>query len=188
MRSFQVFAAMTPDEAEAFFRRIKQKAPALFVQSVHSAAAAMKTRPAFMLKQPFAKQVSAVRRALSRVASNPVADQTLAVYFLEARKDLLIEWLDTAAIDHDDGALTEDAPGPPEDTALRESVERFRAVDDDVDRELLLRAFSAQSAIDWDVLDALVSERLPLPSGVPSGTPSGASPGAASGAAGRGAR
>ncbi len=152
---------MSPNEAEAFFGRIKQEAPALFAQSIHSAAAALKTRPAFMLKQPFAKQVAAVRRALSRVASNPVADETLAVYFLEARKDLLIEWLDTAAIDHDDGALTEDAPAPPEEAALRESVERFRALDDDPDRELLLRAFAAQSAIEWDVLDALVAELLP---------------------------
>ena len=39
--------------------------------------------PAFIAKQPFAKQAAAVKRALSRVAANPLADETLALYFLE---------------------------------------------------------------------------------------------------------
>jgi len=160
MRSFQVFAAMTPDEAQAFFKRVKAEAPGYFTQSLHAASVALKSRPAFLLKQPFEKQVNSVRRALARVASNPLADETLAVYFLEVRKELLTEWLDTAKIAHDDGALEEDQPAPPEESALRHAVESFRAKDEDVDRELLLRAFSAQAAIDWPVLDELVAGGL----------------------------
>lgn len=157
MRSFQVFAAMTPEEAEAFFSRIKESAPAIFAQSVHAASAALKSRPAFMLKQPFAKQVAAVRRALSRVATNPIADETLAVYFLEVQKGLLVEWLDAVGLAHEDGALEEDEPEQPEETKLRETVATFRAQDEDPDRELLLRAFAAQNSIDWPILDELIA-------------------------------
>ena len=161
MRSFQVFAAMSADESEAFFGRIKETAPAIFAQSVHAAAAALKTRPAFMMKQPFAKQVAGMRRALSRVAANPIADETLAVYFLEIRKELLIEWLDQIGIGHDDGALTEDSPEEPPSASVKEAVEKFRGADrDDPDRELLLRAFAAQASIEWPVLDALIGEKL----------------------------
>ena len=160
MRSFQVFAAMTSEEAEAFFGTIKKEAPAVFTQSLHAAAGAMRSRPAFILKQPFAKQAASARRALARVALNPIADETLATYFLEVRKELLLEWLDTAEIAHDDGSLTEDEPEPPADDGLRAAVETFRAVDDDADRELLLRAFAAQSAIDWSTLDDLIAERI----------------------------
>ena len=161
MRSFQVFAAMSADESEAFFGRVKETAPAIFAQSVHAAAAALKTRPAFMMKQPFAKQVAGVRRALSRVAANPIADETLAVYFLEIRKELLIEWLDQIGIGHDEGALTEDSPEEPPSASVKEAVEKFRGADhDDPDRELLLRAFAAQASIEWPVLDAQIAEML----------------------------
>lgn len=157
MRSFQVFAAMSPERAQAFFGRIKKEAPAYFTQSLQAASVALKSRPAFLAKQPFDKQVNMVRRALSRVASNPVADDTLAVYFLEVRKDLLLEWLDTAKIEHDDGTLQQDSPAQPDGQALRDAVEKFRGVDGDEDRELLLQAFAAQDAIEWPVLDELVT-------------------------------
>jgi len=157
MRSFQVFAAMSPEESEAFFSKIKKAAPTIFAQSVHAASAALKTRPAFLLKQPFPKQVSAVRRALSRVAANPIADETLALYFLEVRKELLIEWLDTAGVGHEEGALTQDSPPQPEADVLREAVLKFRGASDDPDRELLLRAFAAQGSIGWPVLDELIA-------------------------------
>ncbi len=164
MRSFQVFAAMSADESEAFFGRVKETAPAIFAQSVHAAAAALKTRPAFLMKQPFAKQAAGVRRALSRVAANPIADETLAVYFLEIRKELLIEWLDQIGIGHDEGSLTEDSPEEPPAASVKEAAEKFRGCDrDDPDRELLLRAFAAQASIEWPVLDALIGEKLASP-------------------------
>jgi hypothetical protein len=160
MRSFEVFAAMAPEQAEAFFRRVKEKAPAYFGQSLHAACAALKTRPAYLLKQAFPKQVNAVRRVLARAASNAAADEALALYFLEVRKELLVEWLDTADIEHDEGALQEDAPDQPAEDHLRKSVEAFRSKDDDSDRELLLRAFAAQESIDWPCLDEMLKEKL----------------------------
>lgn len=160
MRSFQVFSAMPAEQAHAFFSRIKADAPAYFGQSLHAASIALKSRPAFLLKQPFEKQAAAVRSALARVASNPLADETLAVYFLEVRKDLLTEWLDTAKVAHDDGALAEDEPPQPAESALRAAVAGFREKDDDADRELLLQAFAAQSAVAWPVLDELIAAAL----------------------------
>ena len=157
MRSFQVFAAMSPEDAEAFFARIKESSPAIFTQSVHAASAALKSRPAFLLKQPFAKQAAAVRRALSRVASNPLADETLALYFLEVRKELLTEWLDTAGVAHEDGALKEDSPPEPDPDSVCSAVDKFRSVDDDPDRLLLLRAYAAQGSVEWPTLESLIA-------------------------------
>jgi hypothetical protein len=81
----------------------------------------------------------------------------LAVYFLECRKELLIEWLDLAGVEHKDGTLAADIPPAPSEKKLRDAVERFRGASDDRDRELLLRAFAAQDAIEWPVLDALLA-------------------------------
>lgn len=156
MRPHEIFAAMTPEQAEAFFGRLAEKSPAMFTQSVHAAALTMKARPHFLMKQPIAKRIAAVRRSLSRVASGVIAEEILAVYFLECRKEILTDWLDTIGLEHEEGVLKADAPPCPDPTTLEKAVSVFRGRDDDADRMLLLRAFAAQRAIDWPALDELI--------------------------------
>jgi hypothetical protein len=158
MRSYQVFAKMTPEQAISMMKNLSDKSPAMFSQAVDAAAVAIKARPVYMRKQPFDKKAAAVRRALARVAANPVADEILAVYFLECRKDLLLEWLDLVGLAHEDGALEDDMPEQPERAKLEEAVKSYRSKDDDSERELLLGAFAAQAAVEWPVLDALLEE------------------------------
>lgn len=173
MRSYQVFAGLAPDHAQAVLKSLAEKAPAVFAQSVAAASAAMKARPVYLQRQPFDKRAEAVRRTLSRVATNPIADEVLAVYFLECRKELLLEWLDTVGVEHTDGTLKVDAPAPPSEKKLRDAVASFRGASDDRDRELLLRAFAAQDAVEWPVLDALLTG-APVPAAKPAASPAAA--------------
>ena len=156
MRSYQIFAAMTPERAVALMRGLSKQAPAMFRQAVDAAAIATRSRPVYLRKQPFEKRSEAVRRALSRVVANAVADELLAVYFLECRKPLVTEWLDGIGVAHEDGTLEEAAPAQPPEKRLRKAVEAYREKEDDPDRELLLCAFAAQEAVDWPALDALL--------------------------------
>jgi hypothetical protein len=156
MRSFQVFARMTPEEAERMLGVLSKEAPGMFRQAVDAAAVSIRARPVYLRRQPFAKRAQAVRRSLSRVAANPVADELLAIYFLECRKPLLLEWLDAVGLAHEDGSLQEDTPAQPAEAELSAAVEKYRSASDEPDRELLLQAFAAQSAIEWPTLDALL--------------------------------
>jgi len=156
MRSYQIFAAMPPDRAGVVMSGLSENAPQMFKQALLAASASMNARPTYLQRQPFDKQVGAVRRALSRVAANGVAEEILAVYFLECRKDLLIEWLDLLGIEHEDGILTADSPAAPKMAELQKARGTFCGADDDADRSLLLNAFAAQSAIDWPDLEALL--------------------------------
>ena len=156
MRSYQVFAAMSPERATAITQTLKQEAPGMFAQALAAAAAALKARPVYLARQPIEKQAAAIRRALARVSATAVAEELLAVYFLECRKDLLVEWLDSLAIPHEDGRLTEDLPAAPSQANLSKAAKEFLAADNDDDRGLLLAAFAAQSSIDWPDLEALI--------------------------------
>jgi hypothetical protein len=156
MRSYQVFAAMPPERALAMLGALFEKSPQMFRQTVDAAAVATRTRPVYLRRQPFEKRSEAVRRALSRVAANALADELLAVYFLECRQPLLTEWLDLVGVAHEEGTLEDAAPPQPSEGRLREAVETFRAKEDDPDRALLLSAFAAQEAVDWPLLDALL--------------------------------
>jgi hypothetical protein len=156
MRSYQVFAAMSPQCAIRVMNGISKDAPQMFAQALRAASASMNARPVYLQRQPFEKQVEAVRRSFSRVAANAVAEEILAIYFLECRKDLLTEWLDLLGIKHEDGILEADAPTAPKKAALQKARDAFCKVDDDPDRSLLLSAFAAQSAIEWPDLEALL--------------------------------
>ena len=110
MRSYQVFASMSNDEAVRLLRALADQSPGAFANAVAVAAVAMKARPVYLQKQPFERRAEHVRRALARVAANPMASEILAAYFLECRKPLLIEWLDTVGLAHEEGMLSADAP------------------------------------------------------------------------------
>jgi hypothetical protein len=158
MRPNEIFASMKPEHAEAFFGRLAKESPAMFSQAVYAAAIALKSRPQFLMKQPMPKRAAAVRRALARVSSAPVAEEILAVYFLEGRKEVLTQWLDQIGLKHEEGVLEESAPSQPDEAELKKHAEAYLAIDDDPDRDLLLRAFAAQSSIDWPGLEALLQK------------------------------
>lgn len=156
MRSYQVFRSMSPAQAGALLGELAKSAPAMYSQTLAAASVAMKARPAFLQRQSAEKRAAAVRRALARVSSNELAENVLAVYFLECRRELLIEWLDLLGIEHEEGTLKEDTPAEPASQVIRTAVEKFRANGDSGDREVLLAAFAAQTPIDWPGLDRLL--------------------------------
>jgi len=162
LRSYQIFASMDPEHARAVMRLLAEKAPEIFAQALAAASVALRVRPVYLRKQPFEKRADAVRRSLARVASGPVASEILAVYFLDCRKELLMEWLDGVGLAHEDGVLEADEPPQPEAAGVLEAARGFLGVDEDPDRRLLLAAFAAQPAIEWPALEAMLKE-LPAP-------------------------
>ena len=158
MRSYQIFASLPPERSQALLRMLSEKLPIVFAQALGAACVALRARPVYLRRQPFEKRAEAIRRALARVSAEPVAAEVLAAYFLECRKPLLVEWLDLVGLAHVEGVLEADAPPPPADPKLRKAAEEFLGADQDPDRRLLLRAFSAQQAIEWPALDALLAE------------------------------
>ena len=66
MRSHEIFARMTPLQAEAFLTELSQDAPDVSQMALAAAAGAFKLRPAFLKRQPKAKQAEWMRKALAR--------------------------------------------------------------------------------------------------------------------------
>lgn len=160
MRPYQLFAAMKPEQARALLAALEEKAPIAWAQALGLTAGALKARPVFVKKQPPERRAELMRKALSRVASSPIAEEMLAVYFLDCRNELLVDWLDRIGVEHEKGTLAGDPAEPPAER-LAEAVAGFRqaaaGAADAADRELLLRAFAAQGSIDWPALERLLA-------------------------------
>jgi hypothetical protein len=156
MRSHEVFQQMTPEEAGDFLEVLREESPAIARVALGAAAEAFKLRRQFLMRQPRARQADWVRRALSRPGNAAAAEEVLADFFLESEKELLIELLDALGIEHEDGSLAQENPPCPSKRKLGAAVKKFRAGEESKHRELLLRAFAAQSAIDWPDFEALL--------------------------------
>lgn len=156
MKAYQVFARMSPERTQALLESLREGAPSVYTQALAAASVWLKARPQFVFKQSPDKRAKLVRQALSRVSTSIVAEEVLAAYFLQVKKPLLIEWLDLVGVAHKDGGLETDAPPQPERGVLEQALAGYRKPDDAADRELLLEAFAAQSAIDWPLLEELI--------------------------------
>jgi hypothetical protein len=156
VKAYQVFARMTPERAHSLLEGLRKEAPAIYRQALGAASVYLKARPQFVQKQRPEQRAKLVRQSLSRVATSIVAEEVLAAYFLQVKKALLIEWLDSLGLAHEEGALEADTPPEPSADALEKAVSAFRKPEEAEDRELLLLAFAAQSAIDWPGLESLL--------------------------------
>ncbi len=122
MRPFQLFASMPPEQFRGFLDALKEKAPGAYVQALGLTAGVLKARPVFLQRQPAERRAELVRKALARVMSNPIAEEMLAVYFLECRNEVLVEWLDGLGLEHEKGTLNgDDAPPEPPAAKLAEA-------------------------------------------------------------------
>ena len=158
MRPHQIIAALSAEDFEKIMAAIEAESPEAVQSTTVAAAQVLKFRPKFLLKQKAEKRLASVKSAMSRVTATALAEELLAVYFLKCRLPLLEEWLDLMGLEHEDGILTqEEVPCPAEDE-LAKKVAEFRGGDDAGDRELLLRVFNAQAAIEWPALEALLGE------------------------------
>ncbi|MBW2713553.1 MAG: hypothetical protein JRC77_07355 [Deltaproteobacteria bacterium] len=156
MRAFQIFAAMSNERVADILKAMGEESPGILMQAVQVAAATMNARPAYLNKLPFDKKATAIRRALARVTANEIAEEILAVYFLQVRKEMLAEWLDALGLEHEEGILKQGNPGQPPEEGLRATIKSFLAGDGPEDRLLLLQTFGSQNIIDWPVLDEVL--------------------------------
>ncbi len=157
MRSNEIFAGMSGEQAERFLVELKQDAPDVATLALAATAEAFRLRPEFLKRQPRARQAEWMRRALGRTIGAPLAEEVLATYFLDHEKDLLIELLDTLGVPHEDGRLSQGEPECPDAKKLESGIKKFRKGAKPEKRELLLRAFAAQSSVEWPGLDELLA-------------------------------
>jgi hypothetical protein len=157
MRSNEIFARMGPEAALAFLTEIHEQAPGVEQIALSAASGAFRLRPVFLRRQPRKRQAEWMRQALSRTAMAAVAEEVLAEYFLEYHSDLLAEWLDALGLEHEKGVLATSSPECPKPADLATTVAAFRQGKDPERRELLMRAFAAQSSIEWPDLEALLA-------------------------------
>ena len=151
-----VFRTMSEEEIRTFVKEMRDNLRPLYKQLEGVAAGTLRLRPVFLAKQPFEKRCELIRKSLSLKLNADAAAEILPAFFMERYAKDVIELLDLLGIEHEEGVLKENSPAAPAATKLKTAVTKFRKGENPVMRELLLKTFASQSAIDWPALDALL--------------------------------
>jgi hypothetical protein len=155
-RSIDVFRSLSDEEAQALFGEMRDEIRPLYKQAEMVAANTLRLRPVFLGKQPFPKRCGMMRKALSLKHNEEAAAELLAMFFMERYAEDVAALLDLLGVKHDEGVLQENAPKEPTKKKLTDAVAKFTAEGNAAMRGILVRAFAAQSAIDWPKLDSMV--------------------------------
>ena len=155
-QSNDFFRTMTQDEAETFFGEMRDELRPLYKQAERTAAETLRLRPVFLGRQPWSKRCGLIRKALGLKVNSDAAAELIAAFFMERYAGDVATLLDGLGVEHEEGVLSEMSPEQPDGKKLKTAVDEFRAGGSAAQRELLLRAFASQGAIDWPLLDAMV--------------------------------
>lgn len=121
----------------------------------------MSKRYNFRLKS--LQALPAARKARMLLESSPTPDvivALLAAFHLTHRKDMLIAFLDAAAIPHKDGVLAEEAENTaPDPDKVKSAVEAIRAKFPAHDVDVYLEILYLQDSQYWSALKPYVPER-----------------------------
>jgi hypothetical protein len=121
----------------------------------------MSKRYNFRLKS--LQALPATRKAKMLLESSPTADVVvalLAAFHLTHRKDMLIAFLDAAAIPHKDGVLAEEAEHTnPDPDKIKSAVETIRAKFPSHDVDVYLEILYLQDPQYWSALKPFIPER-----------------------------
>jgi len=118
-------------------------------------------RPQFLRSQPKPARHKLMIESLKRPAFEEVASQLLRGWLIKHQKDMLILFLDTLNIQHEDGVV-EDLPNEISDEGLNKAINTLLEQNEREIVVLYLHAFQSMNDSGWENLEAALEtdERL----------------------------
>ena len=164
MKSYQMFAALTPGLAAQILEDLHLQQKELYKTALQSAAQSLKVRPVFLERQPRAERHRRMTGALGHVDMNLVAGNVIGAWLIKSQTAMLGEFLDALKIPHDKGVV-EDLPKTVEDAALTGAVEGLLAKHPQEVVTLYLQALHEMNEVRWPQLTLMLRDdiRLQLP-------------------------
>jgi len=164
MKSYQMFAALTPGLAAQILEDLHAQQKDLYKSALQSAAQSLKVRPVFLERQPRAERNKRIAAALGHVDMNLVAGNVVGAWLIKCQTGMLSEFLDALKITHDKGVV-EDLPNSVEDAALAAAVDSLLAKYPQEVVTLYLQAFHEMNEARWPNLSLMLRDdiRLQLP-------------------------
>ena len=161
LNSFELLGFISSDLSNQILSDSSEDNREVYDATLNGVAKLRRMRPQFLRKQPKPARHKLIIESLKRPAFEEVASQLLRGWLIKHQKNMLILFLDTLNIQHEDGVV-EDLPNEITDEGLDKAINRLLEQNEREIVVLYLHAFQSMNDSGWANLKAALEtdERL----------------------------
>lgn len=163
MKSYEIFAQISPTLAIDILSYVQKAQTALFKSVLQTLAAQRKLRPVFIERKPPPERYAWIKAALARKPNDTVAAHILQSWLLGTQKPMLCDFLDSLGIDHDPDGTVEQLPDSPPREELCKVIAQLLAKYPGETVAVYLHAFhDMDSTVTWPLLGEVLAADMRL--------------------------
>lgn len=155
LTSHELLGFMSPSLANEILNWTYDSERATYKATVQAVADARKLRTVFLERQPRPQRHATMIAALNRPNLEMVASTLLRTWLVKKHKDMLVDFLNTLGIEHEDGVV-EGLPESVDDAKLKDAVEMLLGKYPHEAVGVYLNAFNDMNEANWQNLKALL--------------------------------
>jgi len=155
LKSYELFGFMSPALANDILAFAHESDKPAYKATLAAVAQARRVRPVFLERQPRSQRHIAMVATLARPALDAAAGGLLRAWLLKKQKAMLVNFLDTLGIKHEDGVV-ENLPAEMDDAKLKSAVDTLLVKHPPEMVAVYLNAFNEMNGAHWANLKTLL--------------------------------
>ena len=156
MQYHEIFRQASAETQREILAELLAEQKDAYKSAVEALAPGARVRPLFVHRMPPPKRHAWLARHLGRKSGEAIAGNILQFWLSGPRKPMLVEFLDTLGIEHEDGMLEELPPEPPEGR-LEPAVETLLENHPPEHVRIYLEVFREMDLARWPQLDEILA-------------------------------
>lgn len=157
LTSHELLGFMSPSLANEILNWTYETERATYKATVQAVADARKLRTVFLERQPRPQRHATMISALNRPNLEVIAGTLLRTWLVKKHKDMLVDFLNALAIQHEDGVV-DGLPDSVDDVKLKEAVELLLGKYPHEAVGVYLNAFNDMNEANWSNLKGMLEE------------------------------
>jgi len=167
MRPQEIVTSLSTESACDLFRYLQKEQKAAFRTCLATLAAARKLRPVFIERKPPEQRYVWMQREVGRAGNENIAANLLHIWLGNAKKSMIITYLDALEIEHDGDGGIDSLPDEPAEEKVAAAVEQLLEKFPHEEVAAYLHAFQSMEEQSWASLDLMLREDARLKLGEP---------------------
>ncbi|MCS7090801.1 MAG: hypothetical protein RMN51_09245 [Verrucomicrobiota bacterium] len=156
LKSHELIGFMSPGLAADILNFAFEEDKATYKATLAAVAEARRLRPVYLLRQPRAQRDVTILNTLTRPSLDSAAAALLRAWLLKKHKAMLVDFLNSLGIPHEDGVV-ETLPDKVEDDKLQAAVEMLLGKYPSEVVAVYLHAFNEMNEVNWENLTRMLN-------------------------------